>query len=181
MLSVFQTVNRRQPPLPKEGAVPNHLARRLTSVTGASFRPFNLTSSEAKRILIVEDDSLMRHFVDQVLRNAGYTTARVVDGEEALEFCASFWPFDLLLTDLVMPRMYGTEVARRLRQTYPTIKVLYFTGYSDQLFIEKGELWDEEAFLEKPSTVDGLLEAVSQPLDGHIARPPAMDMVPRRH
>jgi CheY-like chemotaxis protein len=158
----------------------NHFAHRLTDVTAAFSRQCELTPSEAKRILIVEDDSLMRHFVDEVLRSAGYTTARVVDGQEALEFCESFRPFDLLLTDLVMPRMYGTEVARRLRQVYPTIKVLYFTGYSDQLFIEKGELWDEEAFLPKPSTVDGLLEAVSLLLDGHVPRPSVMDMVPRR-
>jgi two-component system cell cycle sensor histidine kinase/response regulator CckA len=157
----------------------NHLVHRPTNVTAGLSRQGELARSQ--RILIVEDDTLMRHFVDQVLRSAGYTTARVVDGEEALEFCESFWPFDLLLTDLVMPRMYGTEVARRLRQAYPTIKVLYFTGYSDQLFIEKGELWDEEAFLEKPSTVDGLLEAVSLLLDGHIPRSPVIDMVPQRH
>ena len=115
----------------------------------------------AKRILIVEDDSRMRHYIDEVLRQAGYVTVRAVDGQEALEFCQMSPSFDLLLTDLVMPRMYGTELARRLRQTHPTIKVLYVTGFSDRLFREKGALWEEEAFLEKPATADGLVEAVS--------------------
>jgi CheY-like chemotaxis protein len=123
------------------------------------------------RILIAEDDARMRELVDWILREAGYDTARVVDGQEAIEVAEQFGPFDLLLTDLVMPRMLGTELARRLRQTDPALKVLYFTGYSDRLFKEKGALWDDEAFLEKPSSVDGLVEAVSLLLDGHL--PPA--------
>jgi len=121
--------------------------------------------------LIAEDESLMREFVTQVLTDAGYVTARAVDGDDAIECAKRSRPFDLLLTDLVMPRVRGTELARRLRLKQPTLKVLYFTGYSDQLFKEKGELWDAEALLEKPSTIEGLLEAVSQLLDGHV--PPA--------
>jgi len=122
----------------------------------------------------------MREFIDRILREAGYDTARVVDGQEAVEVAELFGPFDLLLTDLVMPRMLGTELARRLRQTEPTLKVLYFTGYSDRLFREKGALQDDEAFLDKPSSVDGLVEAVSLLLDGHL--PPATapaDVSPR--
>jgi CheY-like chemotaxis protein len=68
---------------------------------------------------------------------------------------------DLLLTDVNMPQMTGDELARRLRHDEPTLKVLYLTGYSDQLFKEKNTLWQDEAYLEKPCTIAGLLQAVS--------------------
>ena len=60
-----------------------------------------------------------------------------------------------------MPEMTGAELALRLRQDDPDLKVLYLTGYSDRLFAEKIRLCDEEAFLEKPCSVAGLLQAVS--------------------
>jgi YesN/AraC family two-component response regulator len=77
-------------------------------------------------------------------------------------------PIDLLLTDVNMPRMTGDELARRLRHDDPALKVLYLTGYSDQLFKEKSTLWQDEAYLEKPCTIAGLLEAVSLITVGHV-------------
>jgi DNA-binding NarL/FixJ family response regulator len=61
----------------------------------------------------------------------------------------------------MMPEMNGDAVARRLRQKYPALKVLYYTGFADRLFDEKRTMWEDEAYLEKPSGVRGLLEAVS--------------------
>lgn len=142
--------------------------RALTTMTPHANRWRDRSVAEPRRILIVEDESPMREFVDRVLRDAGYWTARMVDGQEALALAEQAGPFDLLLTDLVMPRMSGTELARRLRQKYPTLKILYFTGHSDQLFKEKGALWDDEAFLEKPSSVEEIVEAVSLLLDGFV-------------
>jgi hypothetical protein len=72
-----------------------------------------------------------------------------------------------------MPGMLGTELASRIRCTNPTAKVLYFTGYTDRLFEEKHQLWQDEAFIEKPVTVNGFLEAVSLLLFGHIRGPQA--------
>ena len=60
-----------------------------------------------------------------------------------------------------MPQMTGDELARRLRHDEPSVKVLYLTGFSDQLFNEKFTLWQDEAYLDKPCTIEGLLEAVS--------------------
>ena len=77
-------------------------------------------------------------------------------------------PFDLLLTDVNMPQMTGDELARRLRHDEPTLKVLYLTGYSDQLFKDKNTLWQDEAFLEKPCTIAGLLQAVALITVGHV-------------
>ena len=150
-----------------------HSIARSTHSSGARMAGWPRWAAGRPRILIAEDDAAMREFIDQILREAGYETARVVDGQEAVEVAELFGPFDLLLTDLVMPRMLGTELAQRLRQREPTLKVLYFTGYSDRLFQEKGALRDGEALLDKPSSVDGLMEAVSRLLDGDL--PPAAE------
>jgi YesN/AraC family two-component response regulator len=80
--------------------------------------------------------------------------------------------FDLVVTDVMMPQMTGDELARRLRLQHPTVKVLYLTGFSDRLFKEKVTLWADEAFLDKPCTVKGLLEAVSLLLFGSFEAPP---------
>ena len=113
------------------------------------------------RILIVDDDTSVREFLDHVFREAGYTTVRAIDGQDALDMSEQLGSFDLLLTDELMPRMQGHELAQRLRKREPNLKVLYLTGYSDLLFQEKIALWEHEAFLDKPSTADQLLEAVS--------------------
>jgi Response regulator containing CheY-like receiver domain and AraC-type DNA-binding domain len=65
----------------------------------------------------------------------------------------------MVVTDLMMPKMTGDELARRLRLASPGVKVLYLTGFSDRLFKEKVTLWADEAFLEKPCSVKGLLQA----------------------
>jgi two-component system cell cycle sensor histidine kinase/response regulator CckA len=72
-----------------------------------------------------------------------------------------------------MPQMSGDELERQLRHANPDVKVLYFTGYSDQLFKEKLTLWEHEAFIEKLVTVKGLLEAVAMLLFGHTHGPAA--------
>ena len=67
-----------------------------------------------------------------------------------------------------MPQMSGDELARRLRQNQPGLKVLYLTGFSDQLFQEKNTLWQDEAYLDKPCSVLALLQAVSLITVGQI-------------
>jgi len=124
----------------------------------------------ARTALIVDDDELVRKFVERVLHTAGYETATASDGPEALAAAASR-PFDILITDLMMPRMNGDELARRIRVGAPETKVLYLTGFSDRLFKEKVTLWADEAFLDKPCSAKGLLEAVSLLLLGRIERP----------
>jgi two-component system cell cycle sensor histidine kinase/response regulator CckA len=79
---------------------------------------------------------------------------------------------DVLVTDLMMPQMSGDELARRLRQSEPAIKVLYLTGYSDKLFKEKVMLWEDEAFLDKPCSVKGLQQAVSLLTFGKLSTSP---------
>jgi len=112
-------------------------------------------------ILIVDDEEPIRRLVDRILQSAGYLTRLASSGADALAVADGPDPIDLMVTDMMMPEMNGDEVARRLRQKYPALKVLYYTGFADRLFNEKGTMWEDEAYLEKPSGMRGLLEAVS--------------------
>ena len=123
---------------------------------------------ETIRVLVVDDEESIRRFTAAALAGAGYDVALAADGPEALEIAQRQGPFDLCVVDLQMPLMTGDEVARRLRRAEPDLKVLYFTGYSDRLFKETTTLSANEAFLDKPVGVQGLLEAVSLLLFGHI-------------
>jgi two-component system, cell cycle sensor histidine kinase and response regulator CckA len=122
----------------------------------------------ALRVLVVDDEEPMRRFVDQVMQSAGFETSLAADGDEALALAANSPSFDLLITDEVMPRLAGHQLARYMRERYRGIKVLYISGYRDELFKEKGSLWADEAFLEKPFNPDGLTDAVSQLLFGAL-------------
>lgn len=113
-------------------------------------------------VLIVDDEAASREFLDFTLRQAGYITARAMNGQEALELSEQFGPFDVLVTDEMMPKMEGHVLAERLRQREPWLKVLYHTGYSERVKEARGTLWDDEVCLEKPSSVDTLLDAISR-------------------
>jgi|KBSMisStaDraftv2_1062788.scaffolds.fasta_scaffold02963_10 CheY-like chemotaxis protein len=125
------------------------------------------TTTRPYRVLIVDDEESIVRFADRVLRSGGYETAFAFGAAEALELLTSEPTFDLLLTDLAMPTMNGDELARRFCEHLSDLKVLYFTGFSDRLFAERHTLRSNEAFLDKPVTATGLLEAVSLLLFGH--------------
>jgi CheY-like chemotaxis protein len=126
--------------------------------------------SSAARILVVDDEESIRTFVEGALTYAGYSVVCARDGHEALRIVEQQGSFDLYLLDLAMPQMDGDEVARRVCLTDPDARVLYLTGYVDRLFERRATLWANEAFLEKPTTLDALLEAVSLMLTGRIQK-----------
>src|ERR1700732_4766950 len=95
---------------------------------------FKGTPPSSVRVLVVDDEEPVRKFVDRVLRDTGYTTLVASDGPDALEGASKAEARDVLVTDMMMPQMTGDELARRLRQSKPSLKVLYLTGFSDQLF-----------------------------------------------
>ena len=132
------------------------------------------------RALIVDDEAPIVGFVRRVLEAAGYEVVTADSGSRALELAATERPFDALITDLVMPAMTGDELARRLRATAPSLKVLYLTGFSDQLFREKVQLWADEAFLEKPTSISGLQQAVALLMFGTTDHADQVPMVPDR-
>ena len=117
---------------------------------------------DALHILIVDDEEPIRNYVDHVLRKAGQHTKIAGDAAEAVRLAWTCGPFDALVTDLVMPKVSGDELARRLRVMQPDLPVLYVTGISDRLFTERHLLWEGETFLDKPFSPNGLLEALAQ-------------------
>jgi CheY-like chemotaxis protein len=125
------------------------------------------------RALVVDDEELVRNFVNRVLVDAGYETVVASSGPDAEAAVKNRGHFDVLVTDLMMPEMSGDELVRRLRGSEPNLKVLYLTGFSDHLFKEKVTLWADEAFLDKPCSPKGLLEAVSLLVSGRIPGSPA--------
>lgn len=126
----------------------------------------------AMRVIVVDDEASVRAFADRALRGAGYDVEVASNGPDVLRLVdAHADPFDLFVVDVVMPQMRGDELGRQIRQRDPDAKVLYLTGYSDLLFADRKSLWQHEAFLEKPATIHGLLEAVSLLLFGHTDGP----------
>ena len=89
------------------------------------------------RVLVVDDEPTVCTFVTRVLGEAGYQTSSAGGGSEALTGGGAVRSVRLLLTDLKMPDMNGDELARQLRLDDPRLKVLYFTGFSDQLFKDR--------------------------------------------
>lgn len=120
------------------------------------------------RVLVVDDEEGVRRFVARVLRNADYVVETAAGGAEALEAIDDGSTFDLIVSDVRMPGMSGPRFIEQLRRHNADAKVLYLTGYHDQLFDERGTLWVDEVFLDKPCTVNGLLESVALLLTGHV-------------
>jgi CheY-like chemotaxis protein len=120
------------------------------------------------RVLVVDDEEPVRKFVERIVAHGHYQTRMAADGPDAMAIAEKEGPFDLLLTDLIMPGMNGDELARRLREQQPTLKVLYLTGFSDRLFKERMTLHEGEAFLDKPCSVKALLQAISLLLFGRF-------------
>lgn len=135
---------------------PRTLLTALKETFGARHTP------EPLHVLVVDDEEPIRNYVNRVLRKAGYHTKLASGAAEALRLAEAFGPFDVLVTDLVMPEVSGDESARQLRAMQPDLPVLYVTGFSDQLFADRHLLWEGEAYLDKPFSPKGLLEALAQ-------------------
>ena len=126
------------------------------------------STSSPSRVLVVDDDDAVRQFVKRILDDGGYVVDASASGADALTRMHDGQAYDLVVTDVCMPEMSGPQLIARMRQAGSQAKVLYVTGFADQLFEERTPLWADEAFLDKPCTVQGLREAVSLLLHGQI-------------
>jgi len=117
-------------------------------------------------ILVVEDNDDVRGFITAVLRELGYSIFEARDGVEALSLCNERkGDFDLVITDVIMPNMNGDRLASRIGELYPEIKVLYMSGYADNIITEKGILKEGINYLQKPITAMALAQEVRRVLD----------------
>ena len=123
-------------------------------------------SEGTETILLVEDDEMVRKLVNEVLDNEGYRLLEAANGVAALSICALYEePIHLLLTDVVMPEMSGRELANRLAAVRPELKVLYMSGYTDDVIVHHGVLDEGTEFIQKPFTPDVLARKIKEVLD----------------
>jgi signal transduction histidine kinase/ActR/RegA family two-component response regulator len=132
--------------------------------------PIGKYSRGVGTVLLVEDEEAVRELASEFLRSSGYQVITGKDGLDALEKAEQETAaIDVLVTDVVMPRMRGTELAQRLKRAHPRIKIVYMSGYlqhnSDEVFVA------DSAHLQKPFSRDSLLKKMHEAL-GHEAEQP---------
>jgi len=141
-------------PRAKEGVAPEKKERTVVTDFGGS-----------ETVLIVEDDDSLRKLAHKVLQQKGYTILAADNGEDALGISKEHeGAIDLMLTDVVMPRMSGRETAKLLKPLYPQMKVIYMSGYTDEAIVNHGVLSPGLNFIEKPFTPDALAGKVREVL-----------------
>jgi CheY-like chemotaxis protein len=123
------------------------------------------------RVLVVDDEAAILKLAARALEPVGYEVVVASDGWDALRAVDAQRPFDLFVIDVMMPKMRGDELAERLHRRDSDTKVLFCTGHKDQLFQARPVLGKTEALVEKPVTVSGFRDAVSQLLFGHTRGP----------
>jgi CheY-like chemotaxis protein len=122
-----------------------------------------------KTVVVVDDDPMMLDVLARILQRENYELLMAGGGPAIMATLEKHHgSVDLLVTDYAMPDMQGRELADKVRERFPAVKVLYQTGFSDLLFENRVELEDGAAFLEKPFTARGLREAARLVLFGSI-------------
>ncbi len=123
----------------------------------------NLAAPGVGNILLIEDDPMVRTLVERILKKNGYRVLSAPNGNEAVAVHAGAkTPIDLLITDVIMPGMRGSEVASMLRTKQPELRVLFITGYADLSNSQQNEFDPELNLLVKPFSPEHLLERVQK-------------------
>jgi nitrogen-specific signal transduction histidine kinase/ActR/RegA family two-component response regulator len=125
-------------------------------------------------VLVIEDEPSVRGLVRRILQRSGYTVLEAAGGSQALLIGEQYpGPIDLLIADIVMPKMSGCEVAKRLVLLRPHLKVLFLSGYTDDTVVRHGVRERSVPFLPKPFSPAALVNKVREVLDQPILSAPA--------
>ena len=158
---------------PGRGAAFKIFLHRLEAGVDEAEHPVRLEEARprgSETVLLVEDEEVVRNLVREILQGNGYAVLEARNGAEALELGERFTaPIHLLVTDVVMPKMSGRELAERLVTIHRETRVLYMSGYTDGAIGQHGVLDPHTELLQKPFTFDDLAQKVRKVLDA----PPA--------
>jgi len=122
-------------------------------------------SRGTETVLLVEDAPMIRRLAREIMTRAGYTVIEADAGDQAAQLAARLPRIDVLLTDVVMPRLNGIELAEQLKTTSRDLRVLFMSGYTDTAIVRNGLLSDSATFLQKPFTPDELLRKLRVVID----------------
>jgi two-component system, cell cycle sensor histidine kinase and response regulator CckA len=123
-------------------------------------------NARAATILVAEDEAGIRRIAERILSGAGFEVLTAASGSEALEMARAHGDdIDVLVTDVVMPKMSGVELADRLKLEHPRLETIFMSGYPDEMLSERGVLEDKHRYLHKPFTSGDLLSETERALD----------------
>jgi two-component system cell cycle sensor histidine kinase/response regulator CckA len=143
-----------------------------TAIGAGELAPAAALPRGRETIMIADDDPAVRNLVRQVLERQGYRVLEAPDGESALDVAARHTDsIQLLITDLVMPRMTGRALSERFAALRPDVRVLFVSGYTDDAIVHHGVLDGDMEYLQKPFTPDALARKVRSVLDMAAAQP----------
>jgi CheY-like chemotaxis protein len=120
----------------------------------------------SETILLTEDEAIVRTLVREILVDGGYNVIEADSAAAALSICDTYEDrIDLLLTDVVMPKMGGSELSAKVTEILPNIRVLFMSGYTDDSIADLGVLKSNTSFIEKPFSPESLCRKVREALE----------------
>ena len=136
------------------------------SQTAACNPALDVAPKRKETILLVEDEDAVRQMTREILLMQGYNVLEAASGPEALSLRSQYGgPIHLLLTDIVMPQMNGRELAARMIESNPSMKILFMSGYTGELVAPSGMSDENHAFISKPFTLNALADKLRKLLD----------------
>jgi len=124
------------------------------------------TMRGTETVLLAEDDTSVRRLIKEVLEKNGYTVVEAVDGEEAVRvFAENRDKIDILLLDIIMPKMKGTEAYEEIIKMDPKIKALFMSGYAEEVLYRKGITEKGLDLLSKPVSPNNILKSIREALN----------------
>ena len=123
-------------------------------------------SGKGETVLIAEDEENVLELASRILRDSGYNVISAKNGEEAYWLAENYdKQIDLLLTDVIMPKLSGKDLCEKIVKQRPDIKILFMSGYTEKAIINHGVIPSDSMFLSKPFSVLSITSKVREALD----------------